>query len=251
MNETAGSVVVVGATGTMGTAITRRLTKAGVPVVAVGRRRQELDDLAATEPLVEPCIADIGEDAASAALASALSGPVRMAVFAAALPVKGSLDVIEPSALATATNIKVAGMVRMVNGVRERLVEGSRLVAVAGSLGLEPNASAAGPGVANAGLFNLMRQLGLLWGPRGVTTHTLAPGPIDSPRLHDLAATAAEERGVSVEEVLETYTGRTSSGRLPPAEEIAWFVASLLAPEAAALHGAVITLDGGVRHGLV
>lgn len=243
--------MIVGATGTMGRAITRRVAAAGVPVVAVARGKERLDELADSERLVRPCVADIGDDAAVEAIDAALDGPVRMAVFAAALPVKGSLDVIEPSALALATDIKVAGMVRMVNGVREHLEPGSRLVAVAGSLGLEPNASAAGPGVANAGLFNLMRQLGLLWGPRGVTTHTLAPGPIDSPRLHDLVATAAQERGVGTDEVLETYTSRTSLGRLPTAEEIAWMVETLLAPEASALHGAVLTMDGGVRHGLI
>lgn len=235
----------------MGRAVVRRLTAHRVPVLAVARGAGPLAELAAGEPLLRVCVADLGSDSAVGAIADALDGPVRMAVFGAALPVQGSLDVIDPVALAHATDVKVAGMVRMVNGVRDRLVVGSRLVAIAGSLGLEPNASAAAPGVANAGLFNLMRQLGLLWGPRGVTTHTLAPGPIDSPRLHALVATAAEERGVTVEEAMASYTERTSLGRLPTADEIAWMVESLLAPEASALHGSVITLDGGVRHGLV
>lgn len=243
-------VVVLGATGTMGRAIVDRLAARGTAVLAVARGAEDLAKLATTNSLVRTFRADISDDAASGEIARALDGPVRMAVFAAGLSMRGSLESIAPSDLATATNTKVAGMLRMVHGVRDHLVEGSRLVAIAGSLGLEPNAAAAGPGVANAGLFNLMRQLSLIWGPRGVTTHTIAPGPIDSPRLHHLAAEASRTRGVPAEDVLRAYVDETSRRRLPTADEIAWMVENLLADEAGALHGGVITIDGGVRHGL-
>jgi hypothetical protein len=38
---------------------------------------------------------------------------------------------------------------------------------MAGSVGLEPSAHATGPGSINAGVFNLMRQISLLHGPKG------------------------------------------------------------------------------------
>lgn len=243
--------VVVGATGAMGSAITERLVTRGRRVIAVARSNSELDKLSVAHDLVTPCVADIGSDDAVDSISRCLDGPVELAVFAAGLPVRGSVDSIEPSALSTAANIKVAGPVRLLHAVRDGLGEGSRFVAIAGSLGVEPGPLDAGPGTANAALLNLMRQIGKLYGPKGVTAHTIAPGPVDTPRLRALVETQARESGRPYDEVWGDYVAKTSSGRLPTLDQIAWLVEILLAPEAAVLHGAVLAADGGVRHGIL
>ncbi|MET9199334.1 SDR family oxidoreductase [Gordonia sp. NPDC003585] len=242
--------VVVGATGAMGAIFTERLAAKGYQVVAVARSADELEKLAAISDLVVCCAADIASDESVDQIKGSLDGPVRMAVFAAGLPVKGSADSIEPSALATAANIKVAGPVRLLQGVRDRLVEGSRFVAIAGSLGLEPGPLDAGPGTANAALLNLMRQISALYGPKGVTTHTIAPGPIDTPRLRRFIETESAETGQPIEQIWDRYRNKTTLGRLPTLDEIAWLVETLLAPQASVLHGCVLTADGGVRRGI-
>jgi NAD(P)-dependent dehydrogenase (short-subunit alcohol dehydrogenase family) len=242
--------VVVGATGAMGTAMTKRLVAQGLRVVAVARTAATVDDLAASTPGVVPCVADIGDNSSVEAIAAALDAPVRMAVFAAGLPVRGSVETIDPDLFAIGANIKVAGMVRMVNGVRNRLVRGSRIVAVAGSLGLEPSASEAGPGAINAALFNVMRQYSLVFGPLGITTHTISPGPADTPRLRRIVEAVAAERGQTFDEVWAEYERRNSLGRLPTVDEIAWAVDVLLSPQADLMHGSVLKLDGGAAHGI-
>ena len=70
-----GQAVVVGATGEVGAAIVVRLRKAGVPVVAVARDRDRLEQLSATDDGITPCAADIGDDASGEAIAAAVSGP--------------------------------------------------------------------------------------------------------------------------------------------------------------------------------
>jgi NAD(P)-dependent dehydrogenase (short-subunit alcohol dehydrogenase family) len=245
-----GIGVVVGATGTIGRAVVGRLTRRGVPVLAVARGVAELKALAADCERVTACPADIGGNDAIEAISSALSGPVRIAVFAAGLPVRGSADSIDPDALAAGCNIKVGGLLRLLHAVRDRLVPGSRFVAFAGSLGLEPRAHEAGPGAVNAAMFNLMRQISLLYGPRGVTTHTLSPGPADTPRLHRIAAAVAAERGVAEEQVWAEYAAQNSLGRLPTVDELAWAVELLLDPEADLLHGSVLYLDAGGHRGI-
>jgi NAD(P)-dependent dehydrogenase (short-subunit alcohol dehydrogenase family) len=242
--------VVVGATGSIGQAVIGRLTRRGLPVVAVARSKDALDELAAVHELVTPCPADIGSNEAIAAIGSALSGTVRMAVFAAGLPVRGSADTIDPDALAIGSNIKAGGLLRLLHAVRDRFVPGSRFVTFAGSLGLEPRAHEAGPGAVNAAVFNLMRQISLLYGPRGVTAHTLSPGPADTPRLRRIAATVAAERGAAEEDVWQEYVAQNSLGRLPTADELAWAVEMLLDPEASVLHGSVLYLDAGGHRGI-
>lgn len=245
--------VVVGATGAIGRAVIGRLTRRGLPVVAVARSKDALDELAAAHDLVTPCPADIGSNDAIAAIGSALTGhkgSVRMAVFAAGLPVRGSADTIDPDALAIGSNIKAGGLLRLLHAVRDRLVPGSRFVTFAGSLGLEPRAHEAGPGTVNAAVFSLMRQISLLYGPRGVTTHTLSPGPADTPRLRRIVAAVAAERGAAEEDVWQEYVAQNSLGRLPTADELAWAVEMLLDPEASVLHGSVLYLDAGGHRGI-
>jgi NAD(P)-dependent dehydrogenase (short-subunit alcohol dehydrogenase family) len=242
--------VVVGATGAIGSAMVERLRSRDLDVIGVARSADALDDVAARHAIV-PCVADIGDNESARAISAAVGArTVRVAVFAAGLPVRGSVETIDPDTFATGANIKVGGMVRLVNGVSHALVRGSRLVAVAGSLGLEPSASEAGPGAINAALFNLMRQYSLVYGPRGITTHTVSPGPADTPRLRRIVEAVAAERNASFDEVWREYEQRNSLGRLPTAAEIAWVIDVLLAPQADLMHGSVIKLDGGASHGI-
>jgi len=240
--------VVVGATGTMGRAVTERLVKRGQRVLAVGRREAELAALAFEVDGVRPCVADIADDSAVGTIADALDGDVRLVVFAAGLPIAGSVETVAPSDLARGADIKLGGLLRLVRAVDARLVPGSRIVMFAGTLGIEPKPSSAGPGAINAGVLNLMRQLADVYGPRGVTTHTLCPGPTESPRLHAIVQQAAAEKGITVEQQWATYAATTSLGRLPTVDQIAWAVTLLLDPEADVLHGGVLHLDaGGLR----
>jgi NAD(P)-dependent dehydrogenase (short-subunit alcohol dehydrogenase family) len=245
-----GIAVVVGATGAMGAAFTQRLVGHGIRVIAVARGEEALASLASSSELIVPCVADIGDNASIQVIAAASAGPVRMALFAAGLPVRGGAETIDPDLFGIGANIKIGGMARLVQAVRPELRRGSRVVAVAGSLGLEPSASEAGPGAINAGLFNLMRQYSLIFGPLGITTHTLSPGPTDTPRLRRIVTAVAEERGASFDEVWAEYEARNSLGRLPTIEEIAWSIDMLLAPQADLMHGSVIKLDGGATRGI-
>ena len=242
--------VVVGATGAVGRAVTERLVACGLPVLAVARSGDALAALAAEVPRVRTLEADIADDAAEGAIRSAVDEPVRMVVFAAGLPIAGSVETVAPSDLARGANIKLGGLLRLVRAVDTRLGPSSRIVMFAGTLGVEPKPSSAGPGAINAGVLNLMRQLGDVYGPRGVTTHTLVPGPTDSPRLRAIVERAADERGVTFEEQWASYAAHTSLGRLPTVEQLAWAVTLLLDPEADVMHGGVLHLDAGGQRGI-
>ncbi len=196
---------------------------------------------------------DIGSDDAGPAIADALAGldgPVRMVVQAAGLPAAGPLDSIEPDALGRAVALKCGGLLRLVRAVDGRLERGSRIVALGGHYGSEPAPYACAAGVTNAALANLVRQLAVAYGPRGITAHLVAPGPADTPRLRALSAQAADRRGVPVEQVLAERAAESPLGRLVTPAEVAWAVGLLLAPEADALHGSTLALDMGARRGI-
>ncbi len=242
--------VVVGATGEVGAAIVARLRKAEIPVVAVARDRDRLEQLSATDDGITACPADIGDDSAIEAIAAAVSAPVRMVVQSAAVPPAGPLSTIEPDALGRSVSLKLGGLLRLIRAVDDRLVEDARIVAIGGHFGSEPTPQTCGAGVTNAALANLIRQLADAYGPRGVTVHMVAPGALETDRLRRFASAHAQERGVSVDTVLDEYRSHSPLGRMTTVDQVSWAVVQLLAPEAVALHGSTLALDCGARRGL-
>lgn len=252
MTASAELVVVVGASGAFGRAIVRRVVGAGYRVLAVGR------DATTIAPLVErlggavvPCAADIATDASIDTIRSAVeTAVVRAAVHGPGVAVAGGIADAPTRAVVDAVDIKVGGLLRLARAVDDRLVEGSRLVAIAGHYGLEPSSYAAAAGVANAALFNVVRQLSLSLGSRGVTAHAIAPGPADTDRLRRVAADRTARDGGSVDDVLAEMCAESSIGRFTTPDQVAWAVTTLLAPEASAMTGSTLMLDAGRRRGL-
>jgi NAD(P)-dependent dehydrogenase (short-subunit alcohol dehydrogenase family) len=242
--------ILVGATGAFGTAITRRLLDAGLGVIAVARSADSLQALTAQHPGVRACVADIGCDSAIAAIAAAIDKPVRMVVHGPGVAVAGGILTAPTESMVDAVNIKVGGLLRLVRAADTQLAAGSRIVAIGGHYGLEPTAYAAAAGVANAAILNVVRQLSMAYGPRGITAHTIVPGPADTERLRRVAATRAEQRNCSTDEVLDEMRAESSLGILSTPEQIAWAVTLLLAPEADAMTGSSLMLDAGRRRGL-
>ncbi|MGR6617013.1 SDR family NAD(P)-dependent oxidoreductase [Pseudomonas rhodesiae] len=250
MNTDKDLAVVVGATGAFGRQIVARLCASNLDVVAVARSAESLSELAGLHRGLIPCVADIASDDAVAAIRAVLDRPVRMVVHGPGVAVVGGILDAPTAALVDAVNIKVGGLLRLTRAVDERLVKGSRLVAIGGHYGFEPTAYAASAGIANAALVNAVRQLSLAYGVRGVTAHLLAPGPADTERLHRVAADRGRQRGISAEAVLQEMCAESSIGAFTTPAQVAWAVSLLLAPEADAMTGSTLMLDSGRRRGL-
>jgi NAD(P)-dependent dehydrogenase (short-subunit alcohol dehydrogenase family) len=164
--------------------------------------------------------------------------------------VAGGILSAPTATMVDAVNIKVGGLLRLTRAVDGLLAAGSRIVAIGGHYGFEPTAYAASAGVANAALVNVVRQLSLAYGPRGVTAHLIAPGPADTERLRRVAADRAALRGITVDAVLAEMLADSSIGRFTTPEQVAWAVSLLLAPEADSMTGSSLMLDSGRRRGL-
>lgn len=242
--------VVVGAGGTLGGFIARKLADAGLDVLAVGRSKEPLDKLTSSDKRIRSCIADLAHDDSIETVRRYIAAPVRMVVHGPGVPVAGGIATAPAGPIVEAVNIKAGGMLRLVRAVEERLVKGSRLVAIGGHYGFEPNAYAATAGVANAALANLVKQLSLGYGARGITAHLVAPGPAESERLSKIAETRAKQAGITLEAALDEMRGDSAIHALTTPEQVAWAVALLLAPEADALTGSTLFLDSGRRRGI-
>lgn len=250
MAEVKEWVVVVGATGAFGSVMVERFLAGGFGVVAVARSEITLQALASANIGLKPCVADIGQDSSIEAIRAALPGPVRMIVHGPGVSVGGGVLNIDTSALVDAVNIKVGGLLRLVRAVDGHLLKDSRLVAIGGHYGFEPTAYAAAAGVANAALVNVIRQLSLAYGERGITAHLVAPGPADTERLRRVAADRARLNNTTVEAVMASMLDESSIHAFTEPGQVAWALEMLLAPEASAMTGSSLMLDAGRRRGL-
>lgn len=250
-------VVYVGASGAFGEAVVDRLVGEGHSVIAVARDTGRLSALAERYAgSVRVCTADLSTDESVPALRDSISAALaggrslRAVVHGPGVAVAGGVREVATSALLAAVDIKVGGLLRLVRAADGFLGDGARIIAIAGHYGLEPTEYAAAAGVANAALFNIVRQLSLAYGARGVTAHTIAPGPADTDRLRRVAADRAAMAGITVDEVLADMRRESSLGRLTSPAEVAWAVSTLLAPEASVMTGSTLMLDAGRRRGL-
>ena len=124
----------------------------------------------------------------------------------------------------------VRGMVRAHAG---------RIVLVSSAAGF-----AGGPGQANyaaskSGLLGLARSLARELGSRGVTVNLVAPGPVATEMLDDVAQTRMAE-----------LTAMVPLGRVATPEEVAAAVTFLASSEASYITGTVLPVDGGLAMGI-
>ena len=253
----AGMAVVVGATGEMGQLISRRLARLGLKVVLVARTGAAVEALAAQLKGELPegaeilaCAADIAQDSAIDTIAATVDRAVDIVVHGPGVATAGGILKAPTEALTESVNIKAGGFVRLIRAVDSGLHQSSRLVAIGGHYGFEPNAYAATAGVANASLANVVKQVSLAYGPRGITAHLIAPGPADTPRLRRVAAARADRDGLAMEDVLREMEQESAIGRFTGTEDIAWAVEMLLSPHADSLAGSTLFMDAARRKGL-
>jgi NAD(P)-dependent dehydrogenase (short-subunit alcohol dehydrogenase family) len=102
-------------------------------------------------------------------------------------------------------------------------------------------------GVANAGLAALVRQLAVAYGPRGITCHGIAPGPVESPRIERLIEHMASGSGATTDQVRDQLIEEAPLRRFAQPQDVAWAVDLLLHDSASLMNGSTLFLEGGRR----
>lgn len=88
---------------------------------------------------------------------------------------------------------------------------------------------------AKAAVLGLTRHLAREYGGRGITTNTIAPGPVDGERVAELADAADHQSLIT----------QIPLGRLATANDICGVVAFLASDAAGFMNGAIVDVNGG------
>ena len=235
-------VVVTGGGKGIGKAIVARFAAAGDRVVAVGRDRSALDATAAST--AEVC--DVTDEEQVADLFARL-GAVDVLVNNAGMSISAPLERTTLDDWHAQMDVNATGAFLCTRSVVSGMLERGqgRVVTVASTAGRIGFRYTVGYVASKHAAVGLMRAVATEVAGTGVTANAVCPSYVrtDMTRRSIARIVAATER--REEEVEAVLAESTPLGRLLEPDEVAFAVAFLAAPEAAAINGQTLVLDGG------
>jgi NAD(P)-dependent dehydrogenase (short-subunit alcohol dehydrogenase family) len=222
-------VVVTGGTKGIGKAVADRFAAKGDRVEAAGRDALDVTD----EELVAEFFDDVGP----------VDVLVNNAGVASSAPLaRTTLDEWRAQIDANATGAFLCTRA-VLGGMIER--GDGRIVTVASIAGLVGIRYTAAYAASKHAAVGLMRATAAEVGGTGVTANAVCPAWVRTDMTERTVANIVEKTGRTPEEAEASLTSMIPLGRLLEPEEVAFAVEFLASPEAAAINGQTLVLDGG------
>lgn len=229
---------VVGGSGSLGQAIVKTLRDAGARVVVSSRRTStRWQDADVSTVKMDLTSGSSVEQAARAILRRCKR--IDVLVNCTAAPIFGDFLELSDDDWNTVLQSKLLGYVRTMRAVIPSMVAqgGGNIVNVSGRGGRQPTAAHLPGGCANAGVTLLTKGLADLYAGKNIRINTVSPGPIDTPRHHDIAH--------SNEKLKAAAKRYPPLGRLGEPADVADAVLFLISARAAFITGVNLPVDGG------
>ena len=243
------TAIVTGAGTGIGAAIARRLADEGARVILMGRRAEPLETVAArTGGEVFVGDASNSEDAARiVALAQDRFGSLDVVVANAGGHGFGTILETDDAAWQTSARANLDTSMVLLRAAIPALKASRGAICVTASIAsLAAPAAAFGYTVMKHAQIGLVRAIARDFGRDGVRCNAVCPGWVATEMADaEMDELMARTKLASREDAYAHVTRDVPLGRPASAEEVAAAIAFLCAPEASAITGAVLTVDGG------
>lgn len=239
------TAVVTGASSGLGAEMARVLAGAGGDVIAVARRADRLDELAAGAAdlpgSITACAADLTEDAGIGRIVEAVAARGRCDVLVsnAGTVAVGGVESMDDASFARVMELNLMAQWRLAKALFERLAESDagRVINVASIYGVAaPVRKGLGAYAASKhALVGLTRTQAAEWADHGITANAIAPGYFPTEMTDELLKSKAAER----------LRGFVPLGRFGDPSEIAPALLFLASTASSYVTGVVLPVDGG------
>jgi NAD(P)-dependent dehydrogenase (short-subunit alcohol dehydrogenase family) len=248
--------IVTGVGGGIGRSVALGLARDGCDVALAARTRSVLEEVAA----------EIGALGRRALVVPTDSGDVEQcrALVAQTAATFGRLDVLVSSAAGGAANhtivnsdladwqraweVNVLGPLELCRAAipHFRAVGGGAVVAVSTLAVRAINPGQAAYASTKGALQIAMQTLAKEIGPENIRVNIVLPGFVPGPNTDEMFARQADQRGVTVDEVVAHYAKDTALRRLPTPDDLADAVVFLASERARSITGQTLDVNSGV-----
>lgn len=243
--------IVTGASVGIGHATAILLARRGARVVAVGRNRSKLEDLAATACGIIPVTSDISDPDSTTQVFAAASvhGAPTILVCSAGLP--GFIDkpIAEQSfeAWRATMSVNLDSPFLLTRAIAPEIARArwGRIVYVSSTAGQVGAPSMSAYCASKHGLIGLMRSVACDIGVHGATANAICPGWVRTGMAEDDARWEASQKNVTVEDVWRQRDASYPRGRVLSANEVAETISFLVSDAASGINGEAITVALG------
>jgi NAD(P)-dependent dehydrogenase (short-subunit alcohol dehydrogenase family) len=243
-------VVVTGASSGIGRATAMRFAREGAAVLAVGRKRSALEDVAraitAEKGRCEPFVADVVTPEAPGAIIGAVEntfGDLTALVNAAGIIASGTIENTTDEAWDQMLDINLRAPFRLMRAAVPLLTRSrGAIVNVSSVTGTRSFPGVLAYCVSKSGVDQLTRCAALELAPKGIRVNAVNPGVVVS-NLHRRSGMNEDSYSAFLERSKETHP----LGRPGQADEIADLIVFLASDKAGWITGETVAIDGG-RH---
>ena len=236
------SALVTGASGGIGSAVTRALHNQGAELIINATRSSELEKLAAElgnrVHVLQGDLADTNSIGCLAEEAEKISdNGIDILVNNAGITRDNLLVRLSDQDLMDVINLNlIAGFHltrKIIRGMMKR--KWGRVIGISSVVGITGNAGQTNYAAAKAGMIGFSKALALEVASRGITVNSIAPGFIKTPMTQELS-----------EEQVTRLQANVPIGRLGEAKDIAAAAVYLASSEASYVTGATLNVNGGM-----
>lgn len=234
------TVVVTGAAGAIGAAVTRRFAEAGARVIGLDVRPGagitgcDITD----EASVGHALADI-----------AARRPMTDLVHCAGVLSVGDVLAVPADEIRHVLNVNLMSAFIVAQAAGRLLGSGAAMTFLGSQAAVHGAPGWAAYCASKAGVIRLVEALAKELGPSGVRVNAVCPGTVDSPMTGQAANLIGAAEGIEAAEIRRRYERGNPLGRMASADEIAGVCLFLSSPLASFVNGASIMVDGGERPG--
>lgn len=173
-------------------------------------------------------------------------GPVYALLVNAGGPPGGLALEMTDAQWQSAFELTLLSSVRMIRAAVPRMTGGGSILTITSSSVREPIERLGLSTVMRSGVAGLVKTLADELAPQQIRVNNLIPGRMDTERVAQLDAAAAQRTGKSIEDVRAASIAKIPLKRLGTTDDFGAAGAFLLSPAAAYITGATLRVDGGM-----